>query len=161
MVQICIYNQRREKAPTAHLDPEVDEIAEDAELIGDVVEVALCRVAHMGRVLVDDVEQRDAVVVRGRHRRQRVEGTGAGTGERRRDLPCGSSMTIGHEHRRLLVADSDDPHVGLVEEGVVDRKSRHTWNPENGVASLGEQGLEQAPVEGPIGQDLETLWRRE
>jgi hypothetical protein len=73
--------------------------SEDPELVGDVVEMALPLATHLGRVLADQMEDGDAVVVGGGHGGHRVEGAGAVGGEGHPDPARSPGVAVGHEHR--------------------------------------------------------------
>ncbi len=116
---------------------------EDPELVGDVVKVALALATDLGRVLADQMENRDTVVVGGRHRSDGVERPGAVGGEGDAHPTRGSRVPIGHEDRGLLVTHLDVPQLGVIDEGVVHRERPDAGDPEQEVDPLGDERLDQ------------------
>ncbi len=134
-----------------HLEGEVGHRPEDPELVGHVMEVAPALAPHSGWVLVDDVEHRHAVVVGGGHGGDRVEAARPARGERHPHLARGPGISVGHEHRSLLVAGLDVAQGRMVEQGVVDRQRPHPGDPEQGGDAFGEQALDQGVGAGAVG----------
>jgi hypothetical protein len=88
-----------------HLNAEVDDRAENAELVSDVVEETAGFAPQCSIVLADDVQDRNAVIKGRAHCGQCVERSRSATGQSDANLSARPSVAVGHIDRRLFVPD--------------------------------------------------------